>query len=74
VCIYLCIISECLENKKGKKHINDEYFEQQNIDGKQRVIIVVFLSEIVNDDVQCSIINETQVEKKDGIIILEYMI
>ncbi len=64
MCIYLCIISECLENKKRKKHINDEYFEQQNIDGKQRVIIVVFLSEIVNDEVQCSIINETSREKR----------
>lgn len=66
------ILFGCLENKKKrKKYINNVHLKQVNVDEKQRVV-VVFLSEIVNDELQCLIINETNIEKKERIIILEY--
>ncbi len=58
--VYVFSFSMC-RIKKTKKHINDKCPHQANVDEKQHfvMIIVVFLSEIVNDELQYFIINKT---------------
>jgi len=78
--MYVCIPVLFLNVKKIKNGRNTLMMKISNkkiLMRKKRVVVVVFLSEIVNDELQCSIINETYIYRernKERIIILKYMI
>jgi hypothetical protein len=50
------------------------FLKKANVDEKHDVVIVVSLSEIVNDELQCFIINESYNERRRIITTLEYVI